>query len=132
MIKFAKIDPTTGMANYLTNDKTRSYHGCAENLRQDCAGRCSRAKLPNRRFSEKSQRSRPECCCFPSVIPDICFCRIRAEIFDGALRTFGLLCHANAAAMVLHQMTEADALFGRDDCRQVSFDFVRVGFAGES
>jgi len=69
---------------------------------------------------------------FLSVISDICFCRIRAEIFDGALWALGLFCHANTAAMVLHQMTEADALFGRDDCRQVSFDFVRVGFAGES
>ena len=58
--------------------------------------------------------------------------RKRTKVLDRAFGTLRLFGEADAAAVVLHQVAEADALFFRDDCRQVSFDFVRVGLGREA
>ena len=55
-----------------------------------------------------------------------------AEIFDGALRALRFLGQADAAAVVLHQVAEAHPLSFRDDCDQVGFDLVRIGFGREA
>lgn len=61
-----------------------------------------------------------------------CLPRKWAEIFDGALRALRFLGQADAAAVVLHQVAEAHPLSFRDDCHQVGFDLVRIGFGREA
>ena len=60
------------------------------------------------------------------------FLRKRTEIFDRAFGTLWFFRETNTSAMILHQMAETDALFLGNDCHQVGFDFVRVGFFCEA
>jgi hypothetical protein len=55
-----------------------------------------------------------------------CFVRIRAQFSDGALWTPGFVSHADAAAVILHQVAKADPLFLRDNFDEISFDLVGI------
>ena len=54
------------------------------------------------------------------------FVRIRAHVSDRALRTFGLVSDADAAAMILHQVAKADPLSFGNDFHQIKFDLVGI------
>ena len=61
-----------------------------------------------------------------------CFLGIRTQVFDRALGAPGLLCHADAPTVILHQMAKTHALSLRNDFREVSFDLIRIGFCGKT
>src|SRR5919108_3623497 len=67
-----------------------------------------------------------------SVALTPCLVRVGTEGPNRALGTFRLTGDADAPAVVLQEMAEADALFFGNDGHQVELDFVRVRVFGKS